>query len=259
VSGLILRLAGPLQSWGEHSTFNVRDTSAFPTRSGILGMLAAAQGLPRAADLEHYAPLEITVRMDRPGRRLVDFHTVGGGLPRRRTVRTAAGGHRPEGTTTLVSHRHYLADAVFTVGIHAPGPGGTELIGALAAALRRPAWAPYLGRRSCVPDLPLLLRTGVEDIDAELRTRAPLARTRDTRQDGPVKVDMLYERPPQDLDARASTYELMDIPDSFASHDRRYQMRRLYRCAPEISSPQYIADETAGLDRLTRYAKEGAA
>ena len=40
--GLLLRLAGPLQSWGERSHFNERDTARFPTRSGVIGMLAAA-------------------------------------------------------------------------------------------------------------------------------------------------------------------------------------------------------------------------
>ena len=41
---LVLRLAGPLQSWGSSSRFTRRSTEAFPTKSGIVGLLAAAQG-----------------------------------------------------------------------------------------------------------------------------------------------------------------------------------------------------------------------
>ncbi|MEV7027174.1 CRISPR-associated protein Cas5, partial [Kitasatospora sp. NPDC093558] len=34
---LVLRLAGPLQSWGERSAFNRRDTPPQPTKSGVVG------------------------------------------------------------------------------------------------------------------------------------------------------------------------------------------------------------------------------
>src|SRR4051812_24937148 len=67
VTGLLLRLAGPLQSWGEHSTFADRDTLRYPTRSGITGIFAAAQGLRRGKPLDRYAPLTLAVRIDRPG------------------------------------------------------------------------------------------------------------------------------------------------------------------------------------------------
>ena len=102
VTGLLLRLAGPLQSWGEHSTFADRDTLRYPTRSGITGIFAAAQGLRRGEPLDRYAPLTLTVRIDRPGVLLADFHTTGGGLPRgryradrrRRPPRRRQGDHR---------------------------------------------------------------------------------------------------------------------------------------------------------------------
>ena len=258
MSGLILRLAGPLQSWGEHSTFSVRDTTAFPTRSGVLGLLAAAEGRPRGHALSDYEPLEFTVRIDRPGKHLTDFHTVGGGQPRPATVRTAAGGRRTEGTTTLVSHRHYLTDAIFTVGIQAHDQHGTHLLTTIADALAHPAWAPYLGRRSCVPDQPLLLRSDIADVDQELRTRTPLARTYNVRNQTPPSIEMLYERPPEGLDAKASTYELLDIPETFGTLDRRYRLRRVYRRVCEITSPQYTPGDPSGLDALLGYAKEGA-
>ena len=44
---LLLRLAGPLQSWGVKSRFTVRATELAPTKSGIIGMLAAAVGRRR--------------------------------------------------------------------------------------------------------------------------------------------------------------------------------------------------------------------
>ena len=44
---LLLRLAAPLQSWGSDSKFETRKTDREPTKSGVVGLLAAALGLPR--------------------------------------------------------------------------------------------------------------------------------------------------------------------------------------------------------------------
>lgn len=41
---LLLRLAAPLQSWGSDSKFETRKTGREPTKSGVVGLLAAALG-----------------------------------------------------------------------------------------------------------------------------------------------------------------------------------------------------------------------
>lgn len=220
MTGLLLRLAGPLQSWGEHSTFADRDTLRYPTRSGITGIFAAAQGLRRGEPLDRYTPLTLTVRIDRPGVLLADFHTTGGGLPRGRTVPTAEGGRRAEGKATIVTRRMYLSDAVFTVAVEGPG----RLIDALAAALRSPRWQPYLGRRSCPPDQPLLLRAADDPVQ-ELYQHVPLPGQRPD-QHGQVSVDIITEEPDG---ASGMLTEVADVPDTFSRHDRRYQLRTIRR------------------------------
>ncbi|KWX02917.1 CRISPR-associated protein Cas5 family [Carbonactinospora thermoautotrophica] len=219
MAGLILRLAGPLQSWGEHSTFQERDTQPYPTRSGILGLLAAAQGRSRASELTDFLQLRLTVRVDRPGVFLTDFHTVGGGLPRHQTIPTAEGGRRPEKATTLVSRRHYLADAAFTVAVEGPD----ELTGKLAAALRHPVWPLYLGRRSCPPAEPILLAAGVADPVAALKQAVPLSRAR-PREQSTVAVDFVYETDIRDPHART---HLLDVPVSFDPLRRTYRPRAI--------------------------------
>ena len=42
MSVLLLQLAGPLQSWGAASRFARRSTENAPTKSGLVGLLAAA-------------------------------------------------------------------------------------------------------------------------------------------------------------------------------------------------------------------------
>ena len=75
---LLLRLAAPLQSWGADSKFETRKTNREPTKSGVIGLLAAALGLRRddAAGLARLNSLHFAVRADREGSLLVDFHTA---------------------------------------------------------------------------------------------------------------------------------------------------------------------------------------
>ena len=73
---LLLRLAGPMQAWGVKSRFTVRATELAPSKSGIIGMLAAAAGRRRTDPIEDLLSLRFGVRKDQPGTVLRDFHTA---------------------------------------------------------------------------------------------------------------------------------------------------------------------------------------
>lgn len=243
MSGLVLRLAGPLQSWGEHGVFAQRDTLRFPTRSGLIGLLAAAEGMSRGTSLNGYEALRFTVRIDRPGVQMIDFHTIGGGLPR--GVPRPDGTQRPRETATMVTRRQYLSDAVFTVAV-----GGSEQrVGELAEALRRPRWQPYLGRRSCPPDQPLLLRT-VDDPVAHLETKVPLARQ--LREGEEPAVEFVTEGT---MDMTDAVTELADVPESFNRYDRRYRTRTVSISTRTLPQELCQAGE-AFWDSLLAYVKE---
>lgn len=66
---LLLRLVGPMQSWGTTSRFDQRDTGKEPSKSGVIGLLAAALGIDREnwIDLEPLTLLSMGARHDRPG------------------------------------------------------------------------------------------------------------------------------------------------------------------------------------------------
>ena len=141
---LLLRLAAPLQSWGADSKFETRKTNREPTKSGVIGLLAAALGLRRddAAGLARLNGLHFAVRADREGSLLVDFHTANWEEDRKK------------GKAPYVTYRHYLQDAVFLVGLESED---TALLQELETALKHPVYPLYLGRRSCPPTLPLFL------------------------------------------------------------------------------------------------------
>lgn len=148
MSVLLLRLAGPMQSWGLVSRFSHRDTAREPSKSGVIGLLCAALGVPRDDDatVARLAGLPMGVRVCREGTPERDFQTVGGG-----TIAGAPYGvARAHGGSggTLVSCREYLGDADFLVGLASED---VALLERLDAALRCPQWPLYLGRRSYVP------------------------------------------------------------------------------------------------------------
>ena len=48
---LLIRLEGPLQAWSAQGKLGVRDTEREPTKSGVLGLIGAALGMPRTDDV----------------------------------------------------------------------------------------------------------------------------------------------------------------------------------------------------------------
>lgn len=252
MNGILLRLAGPLQSWGEHSSFGERDTCQFPTRSGLLGLFAAAQGRKRTSPLTDFDDVQITIRIDRPGIRLVDFHTVGGGYPRHLTVPTAEGKRRAANAATIVSRRHYLADAAFTVAVTAP-PESQKVLDQIAKSLAEPVWPPYLGRRSCPPDAPYLLRTGVSDPVDELHQSVPL--------DNPLAGDpvtFVTEQFDGTSIESAVVTELNDVPISFHSQDRQYRSRQVILTRHILPADLYPTTNTTYFERLAGYLSKEA-
>ncbi len=151
MSTLLMRLAGPMQSWGTQSRFTMRDTGLEPSKSGVIGLLCAALGRGREEPLDDLAALRMGVRVDQPGVMKMDYQTAGGGsLAGGRTygVRKASGNTGE----TVLSHRYYLADADFLVGLECIDE---PLLQRLHDALTQPVWQIFLGRKAFVPSVPV--------------------------------------------------------------------------------------------------------
>lgn len=134
---LLLRLSGPMQSWGLSRFDTVRDTHWEPTKSGVVGLLCAALGRRQDVPVDDLAALAMGVRVDQPGRRAVDYHTVD-------RVRTAhAQGAIRKGA--VITRRYYLADAKFLVALESDDD---MMLRGLSQALRNPRWLLSLGRKA---------------------------------------------------------------------------------------------------------------
>lgn len=138
---VLLALTGPAQSWGTTSRFTVRDSGTEPSKSGVVGLCAAALGRKRYEPIGDLASLRMGVRVDTEGLLQRDYHTAEGAIK-------ADGSSNKE---AVVSTRYFLADAAFLVALE----GDQELIGRLDRALRQPRWPLFLGRRAFPPAGPV--------------------------------------------------------------------------------------------------------
>jgi CRISPR system Cascade subunit CasD len=156
---LLLRLAAPLQAWGESSKFETRRTESMPTKSGVVGLLSAALGRGRDVPPDDLNALHFGVRVDQEGSILVDFHVA------------------KSEKDSYLTYRHYLQDAIFLVGLES---SREEFLQELDDALRAPAFPLFLGRRSCPPTLPITL--GIRPLGlVEALRQEPLLRSASQR------------------------------------------------------------------------------
>ena len=159
---LLLRICGPMQSWGVQSPAKDRDSGLEPSKSGIVGLLCAAQGISRTdealdAMVARLAKLTMGVRVDREGVLQKDYHTAGKVWP------NGKGGYRrADGTLekkdVVTSTRHYLSDARFLVGLQGDN---LDFLAELHTKLRDPVWPLYVGRKAFVPGEPVWLKDGL--------------------------------------------------------------------------------------------------
>ena len=202
---LLLRLVGPMQSWGTQSRFSVRDTGLEPSKSGVVGLLGAALGRPRATPVDDLARLRMGVRVDCEGRIAKDYHTTQNVLK--------AGG---KGLfKTVVSSRFYLADAAFLVGLEGDD---MDLLRKLDRALADPVWPLFLGRKAFPPSLPTRLPDGLregEGLEKALRRYPRIVKAR-RHSDEPLRVV---------LESPTGEAVRVDQPISFAA--RQFTQRRV--------------------------------
>lgn len=206
-STLLLLLKGPMQSWGDSSRYRDRATEPFPSKSGVLGLVAAAQGRRRHEPIEDLAGLRFAVRIDQPGSILRDYQTA---------QRWQQGG-----STSLVT-RYYLGDAVFVAAVECQDD---QLAEDLHTAISSPRFPLFLGRRSCPAsvDLDLGVRHAgaVEALRSEpWHASSPHRRTRPRNVVLPVYRDGVSGE--EGIPHR-------DVPVSFDQAHRRYDWRTVVR------------------------------
>jgi CRISPR system Cascade subunit CasD len=222
---LFLRLEGPLQAWGnQESKFVVRRTVEAPTKSGVIGMMGCAMGLSREemrSRLPGLAGLSMGVRIDRPGVRWWDYHTVGAKM----NMQIAQGKTKPG---AMLTRREYLSDASFLVVVQ----GELSLITELREALAHPKWTLYLGRKCCPPSRPILEKALTDgtftDLPSALCAMPWQPRRRGDQPEGPLACLMDWRPTETEAEAPDEAEVWYDVPLCLdpPAHAARFVLRR---------------------------------
>jgi CRISPR system Cascade subunit CasD len=212
---LAFLIDAPLQSWGASSKFQRRETESWPTKSALVGVIAAAMGIDKHSpdEAERLAPLAaltFTVLRwpkEHPSLRLSDFHTIGGGYDKKNPAEKSfiprkAGDGSPFGT--VITRRTYLTDARF-IALFQGERGHLEKV---AAALADPVWGLWFGRKACIPAAPLgpLIASAAQDALKMVLER------HGGGPDGSGELEGLTESP------GPGTFYQMDQPVAFGRH-----------------------------------------
>ena len=195
---LLFRLSGPLASWGEIAVGERRSSWPRPSKSAVLGLVAAALGYDRHDAGAHASlndGLNFAVRVDTPVRSagngvatddnlkpLRDFHTAefppqilvkeaDKSLPRAATRADhlrAIKFCRDRRINPVLSERWYWTNMTATAALwRKDGEAAAPTPAEIERALREPVFALYLGRKSCPPSRPLFPEIiSAEDLSA---------------------------------------------------------------------------------------------
>lgn len=243
---LLLRLHGPMQSYGIESRFEFRETTLEPTKSAVVGLLCCALGRDRSEPIDDLTSLDMAVRVDAQGRIDEDFHTA-------QNVITAQGSIKE----AQLSYRYYLHDSSFLVGLQSENRAVLER---LHAALKAPYWILFLGRKSCPPSLPIVNDTSLVDTDVRTAFRqTPLHPNRNTIRgncdihDIRYVVDATLENAFASADlAPIARVQRRDVPVHFGerTHDSRSVTVFLERRSETADSGDVVmgSDELEGGD-----------
>lgn len=229
---LLMRLAGPMQSYGTIGRFNQRETATEPTKSAVIGIVTAALGLPRGTPLDDYVSLRMGVRVDRQGLAESDFQTASAFLAAKATPPALPSWselvnyqrvirEKYPKTAVTVIQKHYLADAAFLVGLEGP----EELLESIQNALRSPVFALALGRRAFPPGSPVFLPNGLcaATLEEALASRPWIAYRPWRPWERPESLRVMVEETQGASSSGHVNYR--DQPLSTAPNDRRFGPR----------------------------------
>ncbi|WII09703.1 type I-E CRISPR-associated protein Cas5/CasD [Methanomassiliicoccales archaeon LGM-DZ1] len=232
---LLMRLAGPLQSWGTSSHFNNRGTAREPSKSGVIGMVAAAMGRSRDDSVDDLASLRYGVRVDQEGPILRDFHTAR---------------HPTNQKLAFVTNRYYLSDSVFIAGLE----GDAALLEEADMALRSPQYPLFLGRRSCPPAGRVSLGIREMSLEKALESEPWCASEWYMRRQGKeVDLEIVTDSP----EGGDSEEIVRDVPESFSQERREFSVRSVSRKISGKHVENALGREYADHDAMAEVARSG--
>lgn len=219
---LTIRLASPMQSYGVQASFDRRPSDFQPTKSAVLGMIAAALGYRRNdARIQELNRLYFAVRVDQVGSILTDFQIVE---------------YDPDKHKRKLTYRDYLQDFIYVVALSSDDD---QLIEQIKAALAHPKFQLYLGRRSNPPAGPLKMQSFEGSSVIEILTkRLPWQASSwfQNRVNGKYTADLFADAA---LLPDVPSVMTKDLVGSFNQKSRYHHYREVAHTQVQLSSYDY--------------------
>jgi CRISPR system Cascade subunit CasD len=219
---LIFRLYGPIASWGDIAVGEVRPSYTHPSKSAVLGLIAAALRIDRYKDDQHRALVEsygFAVRVESMGVPLVDYHTVqvppsaSGNTKNYYTRRDELQAVSRDKLKTIISRRDYRMDALATVALWGRTSELPYSLAAMRDAMERPGYLLYLGRKSCPLALPMEPQIVQADTVLQALAKAKFAAFEPLRQIRFAEKPILFWDEGVDAEVSAQhSFQRRDVP-----------------------------------------------
>lgn len=187
---LLITIKAPLQSWADTEGYAHRATTSQPTKSGILGLIAASLGLPRGTMPDWLANLPYAVQTNQAGTHLTDLQTMGHDQRK----------HKPNPLQT----KQYLQDARFTIGLE----GDQTTLQTIQHAIQHPVHMPYLGRRACPPAGPIPTTITDQPLTGAFTQPGPI------QTETPNGPDTHWDQPASNREFHIRTTQTTDNPNT---------------------------------------------
>lgn len=225
---ILLKFAGPMQSWGTNSHFNIRKTDYYPSKSAIVGMILGAMGIRREESepyLEKLNNIDFAVRIDQKGSLLKDLHVA------KRAAKRAAK------EDMYLTERYYLEDYVCIVAF---GSYDHSMIDEISNALKNPYFQPFMGRRS----IPLtydffigIYEKNVVDLLKKHKWEAAEWYKRKNRKKEYYSTRIILDA---DLCEEKRKYKRRDRAITFSQKKRKFGFRYETSIPVYLENPEYI-------------------
>lgn len=228
---ILFKFAGPLQSWGTSSHFETRHTDFYPSKSAIIGLIAASLGYRREEDekIQKLNELDFAVRVDQQGNLLRDFH-----IAQKYT-------EKGKFDRNYVTNRYYLEDAVFVVALSHTDDSFIDII---KGALKNPYFQPFMGRRALpiISDF-ILGETDVNPLESlkSLKWQASPWFMKKSHDKDAISLEVYLDSQLVNKDV----YQLrQDYVRSFSQKGRRFGFRYEVRELISVQNPHYLNRNT---------------
>ena len=184
---LLFNLTAPTMRFSAQQTYNNKPTLPYPTKSAVIGLVAASLGRRRSENIDDLANMRMGVAVLNKPHTFTDFQTMG------YTNMTQT-------TRMPIQRKQYLSDCKFQIALESDNE---SLLESIARSFTNPAFPLFCGARDCIVTEPIsgTINEGkIEDnIDCSIETYIETSISTSYNPD----VNIVYDQPAGKREFRA--------------------------------------------------------